>query len=94
MIWNRFIAITLIFIAIILSLFIVYKVVLSQDINWRLDIMKDLCEKNNMSFNKGNVMFLEHAECYKSEGFIRIEYYAPQFFGDFDKVSNQYLVEV
>jgi hypothetical protein len=91
---NFWFVMGLIFIVFIGTIiYMVYVVYVPKEIEWRSKIMKELCESNNMSFNKGNPSFLEEQSCYKQEGFIRTEYKAPHWWGEFNKIENQYLVE-
>lgn len=79
---------------IILVIFLaIYIINTPKEIEWRSKIMKDLCNQNNLTFNQGNPMWLEQQTCYKQEGIIRRIYYAPEWWGDFNKAENQYLEE-
>lgn len=74
-------------------IYVGYGIYVPKEIEWRSKIMEDLCYRNNMSFNKGNPSFLQEQSCYKQEGEVRTEYYAPHWFGEFNKPELQYLIK-
>jgi len=80
---------------IILTLFcvvfyLIYGIYLPKEIEWRNEIMNDLCEKNNLIFEESNT-FISQPTCYENKGFIRVRYYAPHWWGDFNDSKLQYL---
>ena len=60
---------------------------------WRTEIVKDLCERNNLSFQLEETPETpETPYCFSFEGDMRIRYYAPEYWSsDFMIKENQWL---